>query len=56
MRIIIFLAVLAVCAYFAYEHKDTLLEYWDKFKVLFDKAKDILVKAKGFIEKIASKF
>jgi hypothetical protein len=56
IKLAIFLAVLAVCAYFAYEHKDTLLEYWDKFKGLLDKAKDLLVKAKGFIEKIASKF
>ena len=56
IKLAISLAILAVCAYFAYQDKDTLLEYWDKFKDLLGKAKDLLLKAKDFIEKIASKF
>ena len=56
IKLAIFLAVVAVCAYFAYQYKDTIVEYWGKFMDLLDKAKGLLGKAKDFIDKIASKF
>lgn len=49
IKLLIFLVIVAVIAYFAYQYKDTIMAYWDKFMGIVDKAK-------GFIDKISSKF
>ena len=44
VKLFIFLAIVAVAAYFAYKYRGTIMEYYGKFMGLLDKAR-------GFIDK-----
>lgn len=47
IKLAIILILIAACAFLAYKYKDTIMNYWDKFMGLIDKAKDIFVKIKS---------
>ena len=47
IKFLIFLAAIAVTAYFAYCYKDTLIGYWESLEAIFGKVAELIARLRG---------